>query len=446
MPKKPPRSAPPESPAPAAAVEPSGEATGRYLVTFRQGAEKQAISLMGRAAGIRGIASAADFADGAVRPEAVEDAGAVYFDQLGVAVVTTPPESLNALTAAAAEDDESSILAVEPELIMEALPEGPSGGEASLSYLRGYRDAVDHLYEQLSGGAAAEAFGFGGGSPADTAAATWGLAATKVVSSRSGGQGIRVAVLDTGIDLQHPDFLGRIVVPQSFIPGQDVQDRHGHGTHCIGTACGPQRPAEGRRYGVAWQSQIYAGKVLADNGKGPDGGILAGINWAIANGCQVISMSLGVQGPASTIYEQVAQRALAAGTLIVAAAGNDSRRNQNLIFPVSRAANCPSILAVAAVDSRFQVANFSNRGTAQAGGQVDIAGPGVDVYSAAPLPLRHRFLSGTSMATPHVAGIAALWSEARQVRGAALFQVLASSARRLGALSIDVGAGLVQAP
>jgi subtilisin len=80
------------------------------------------------------------------------------------------------------------------------------------------------------------------------------------------------------------------------------------------------------------------------------------------------------------------------------------------------------------------------------GGQVDIAGPGVDVFSCAPMPARNRTLSGTSMATPHVAGIAALWAEARQVTGSALFQILTSSARRLGAFSVDVGAGLVQAP
>jgi subtilisin family serine protease len=425
---------------------PEPQTTGRYLVTFRQGAEKEAIRLMDRAAGIRGVANASDFDAGAVRPEAVGDADGVYFDQLGVAVVTTPPDAVTSLQAAAAEEDNASILAVEPELIMEALADGPS-----LDYLRGYRDAVDHLYEQLAGGATAEAVGSGGSSPAgsspaDTGAATWGLAATRVTSSRFSGQGVRVAVLDTGIDFQHPDFAGRAVTAQSFIPGDDAQDRHGHGTHCIGTACGPQQPGEGRRYGIAWQAEVFAGKVLADNGKGPDGGILAGINWAIANGCRVISMSLGVQGPPSVIYEQVAQRALAAGSLIVAAAGNDSWRNFGLIFPVSRAANCPSIVAVAAVDPRFQVANFSNRGMDLAGGQVDIAGPGVDIWSAAPMPVRHRTLSGTSMATPYVAGIAALWAEARQAAGAALFQVLASSARRLPAFSVDVGAGLVQAP
>lgn len=406
----------PSSPLPPAT--PPGATTGRYIITFREGAQEQALALMSRSAGIGLVASAADFAGGAVDPEQVSDAGAVYFDKLGVAVVSTPPDGLQALSVAAAGDDQSAILAIEPEWIMAAI---------------------------MDGDATAELFG-GGSALADTAAATWGLAATKVLASQFSGQGIRVAVLDTGLDLQHPDFAGRQVTSQSFVPGQAVQDLHGHGTHCIGTACGTRQPATGRRYGIAWQAEIYAGKVLGNDGRGPDGGILAGLNWAITNGCRIVSMSLGVQGPPSVAYEQVAQRALAAGTLIVAAAGNDSQRSQNRILPVSRAANSPSILAVAAVDSSFQVADFSNRGIVADGGQVDIAGPGVDVYSAAPMPTRNRVLSGTSMATPHVAGIAALWAEARQVSGSALFQGIAGAARRLGALSVDVGAGLVQAP
>ncbi|HEV2852579.1 MAG TPA: S8 family serine peptidase [Thermoanaerobaculia bacterium] len=428
-------------PGPSLAAEPEGNLTGRYIVTFRAGAQNQAMSLMSRSAGIGLVASAADFEAGAVDLEQTQGAGAVYFDQLGVAVVSTPPDQLNALAAAVAEDDESAILAVEPERIMEAIHEDP------LAYLRGYRDAVVHLYEQLSGegGSSAEQAA-AAAALADTDTATWGISATRVLTTRFTGRGIRVAVLDTGMDLGHPDFAGRSVTSQTFVPGEAVQDRHGHGTHCIGTACGPARPIEGRRYGIASEAQIFAGKVLANNGKGADTSILAGINWAVANGCHVISMSLGVQAPPSVAYEQAAQRALAAGCLIVAAAGNDSRRSQNLIRPVSRAANCVSILSVAAVDSRFRVAEFSNHGTSAAGGQVDIAGPGVDVFSCAPMPLRNKILSGTSMATPHVAGIAALWAEARQVTGAALFQVVSSAARRLGALSVDVGAGLVQAP
>ncbi len=101
-------------------------------------------------------------------------------------------------------------------------------------------------------------------------------------------------MLDTGFDVGHPDFAGRRVVTQSFVPGEQAQDGHGHGTHCIGTDCGPRQPGQLPRYGIAYEAEIYAGKVLSNAGSGTDAGILAGIQWAIANGCQVISMSLAV--------------------------------------------------------------------------------------------------------------------------------------------------------
>lgn len=122
--------------------------------------------------------------------------------------------------------------------------------------------------------------------------------------------------------------------------------------------------------------------MLDNSGSGSDGGILAGISWAISSGCAVVSMSLAAAtqpGQAySRTFERVARRALDRGTLIVAAAGNESQRSQGLIAPVGHPANCPSIVAVAAIDVNAAIADFSC-GSVDAIGAVDVAAPGVDV-------------------------------------------------------------------
>jgi subtilisin family serine protease len=281
---------------------------------------------------------------------------------------------------------------------------------------------------------------------------TWGLIATKVDLSLFTGRGVNVAVLDTGIDLKHPDFGfpgARPITSSSFIAGEPVQDGNGHGTHTTGTTLGIKRPnGTSRRYGVAFEGNIFSGKVLSNAGSGSDGGILAGIDWAIRNGCRIVSMSLGGAtrpGEAfSPVYEAVARRALDQGTIIICAAGNDSSR-PGIVRPVSRPANCPSIMAVAAIDNTGAVAAFSNRGSATGGGQVDIAGPGVAVFSSWPTPRNYRTIDGTSMATPHVAGIAALYLQQNPALSARdLWRALQANALRLGGLTVDVGAGLVQ--
>lgn len=446
-----------------------GGTTGRSLVLFRPGGAEAGLSAIQDAVGVRVQPAGLDGAVGA-------DTGALYLESLGIAVVDTPPEQMAAAGVASAAGAEAIAL-IEPERIVYALeaterhmPELTNGHAAlptpaapappvpateppglagrSADYLRGYRDAVLHLTDPVAGPGAA--------APAAIAAAfdqsqsTWGLQATKVVNCCRSGAGVRVAVLDTGFDEQHPDFAGRTIMALSFIDGEPVQDGHGHGTHCIGTALGPKCPATLPRYGVAHGAEILAGKVLSDAGSGGDGGILAGIEWAVQNGCAVISMSLGAPTragqPFSQVFEQVALRAQERGTLIIAAAGNESRR-PDTINPVAHPANCPSIMAVAALDSAGAIASFSNRGINPDGGQVDLAAPGVDVHSSWPLPLGHRRLNGTSMATPHVAGIAALYAEADSAaRGAALGRLLTARAQRLELPSSDVGAGMVQAP
>ncbi len=430
-----------------ASVEP--ETTGRFIVTFREGAHDEAVAALEKSGGVRdaNLVRSADFAESGIDMDQVPAEGGLVLGNLGMAVVDIAPDAAGALATEAG--DESAILAVEPEGIMYALSEIKG---MSLDYLRGFRDCAQSLYaaaaaappEDEEGADLIDAAGL-----ADSPTHTWGLIATKAAVSRFTGQGINVAVLDTGLFMAHPDFVGRPVVSRSFISGVvSANDGHGHGTHCTGTACGALKPAVGPRYGVAHKANIFIGKVLSDQGSGADGGILAGIDWAITNRCQVISMSLGADVPTTTqFYETAGERALNAGSLIVAAAGNNANRSAGNFGFVGRPANSRSFMAVGALDGNLRMGNFSARDTARgAGSPVDIAAPGVTVYSSWPMPTRYRTINGTSMATPHVAGIAALWAQASGARGAALWQRVITSARTLRLPIVDVGRGLVQAP
>jgi subtilisin family serine protease len=422
--------------------------TGRTLVLLEEDAGSGAASFLSDVAGLSSVSSAELAGDGTA---AAEDPGNVVFEDLGVAVVDAAPDQVSALGVATA--GENPILAVEAERLVYALELGvlaqrPVAGPVPAEYLRGFRDAVDFLAGAVAAPTATNGAGTVTPAAVDESRATWGLQAVGATNSTFTGQGVNVAVLDTGFDLGHPDFAGRNPLTRSFVPGEQVQDGNGHGTHCIGTSCGPRTPTVLPRYGIAFEARIHAGKVLSNRGSGSDRGILAGIEWALGAGCQVISMSLGAPTefgqPFSQVFEAVGRRALARGTLIVAAAGNESRRPQ-VLKPVGHPANCPSILAVGALDSQIQVAPFSCTSDPRAG-KVDIAGPGVAVYSSWPMPLRYRSISGTSMATPHVAGVAALLCQATGATGNALWGRLAQSALPLPLSSMDVGSGLVRAP
>jgi subtilisin family serine protease len=417
------------------------ETTGRFIVVFAESAEGLG-GILEDSAGISDVASSLELSEEGVPTDTAQSTDTV-FEELGMAVVSADPDQLGALQTSA--EAHGNVLSVSPELVHHVL-----GDE----YVRGYVDGVGDLAHRL-GTSGSPVPAPGQAAPAaspqffrDTAELTWGIQATRADASTYSGQGIAVAVLDTGFDAGHPDFGGRAVTMQSFVPGESAQDKHGHGTHCVGTSCGPKAPSTGPRYGVAYGANIYVGKVLSNSGSGTDGGILAGIDWAVRSNCAVISMSLGAEVPREhPPYTAAGRRALDKGCLIVAAAGNNAMRAQLDYGFVGAPANSPFILAVGALNQQLDMAFFSARTLADArGGQVDVAGPGYQVYSSWPMPTRYRAISGTSMATPHVSGLAALWAEATGYTDRRLWSILVQESKRLMAPSLDVGSGLVLAP
>ncbi|MFF3691686.1 S8 family serine peptidase [Streptomyces sp. NPDC002187] len=420
---------------------PGAEYTGRYVVLLDPSDQESGLNALRSSADIASVervrgTETANVAELLERPDV-----SVLFEELGAAVVEVRPEQRHALVTTA--EAESSIIAAEPERMVYALPiTAPQ--QAPTEFFPAYRSDEEVVARHTRAELAA-----GQGPAWDEQSWAWGLLAIRANLSSLTGRDVRIAVLDTGVDTDHPDLIGRIEATTSFVSGEAVEDGNGHGTHCIGTAAGPANPQHGPRYGVACDARILAAKVLSNAGSGTDGQILAGMSWAVARGARVISMSLGGRVRPGELfpqtYEKLAQRALERGTLIVAAAGNDSGRPPR-IEPVSRPANCPSILAVSALDKTLTPSSFSNGGINGQGGEVNIAAPGRDVRSAAPGG-GYQNLSGTSMATPHVAGVLALLAQANPNASAAdLKASLLSGAFPLTQPLRDVGSGLLQAP
>ncbi|MDX6289407.1 MAG: hypothetical protein QOH42_1206 [Blastocatellia bacterium] len=398
--------------------------TGRYLVTFKEGAAEEGMQSLG-AQGMR-VADAREFTDQAVTLENVGDADAVAFPEIGVALVGGDAAQARGMSVQMEAATDSAIESIDPEYFM-----FPANSPAE--YLHGFLRAAETIAKDLleGGGGPAQA---GTEVDAQVLGATWGLIACKVPPSLRSGVGIKVAVLDTGFDLGHPDFAGRSITGQTFV-GQPVQDLNGHGTHTTGTATGPKAPAGSTpRYGIGFRTSIFSGKVLTNSGTGSQAAVLAGMNWAIANRCPVISMSLGAQIGVQASYTAAGQAALNNGCLIIAAAGNAASAT-------GAPGNSPTIMSVASLDQNLSPSSFSNFG------KVEIAGPGRDVFSSWFRPIKYKTISGTSMATPHVAGCAALWAEtSAALRGINLWRKLQASAKHLAFPATRVGAGLVQAP
>ena len=397
--------------------------TGRYLVTFKEGALKEGAQAL-RARGLR-LANARDFAGQSFSIQDVAGADGVVLPEIGVALIASAPFAARGMSIQEEIASDSPIESIDPEHFVFVY--------SADDYLRGFARAAEVIARDLGQTANLELMERDEES-VQVLGATWGLIKCKVPPSTRSGAGIKVAVLDTGMDLGHPDFAGRPVVSQTFVD-QPVQDLNSHGTHCVGTSCGPlSPPGTTPRYGIAFKALIHAGKVLANSGSGTQAGILAGMNWTIANRCVVISMSLGGQIPVQPSYTAAGQSALNNGCLIIAAAGNASSTT-------GAPANSPTIMSVASLDQNLSPSNFSNFG------KVEIAAPGRDVFSSVPRPTRYGIKSGTSMATPHVAGCAALWAETSpNLRGMNLWNKLLTTAKPLPFPASKVGKGLVQAP
>lgn len=265
------------------------------------------------------------------------------------------------------------------------------------------------------------------------------------------GSNVRVGILDTGIDANHPDLKGKVVMYRNFMGGsQEPMDDHGHGTHVAGTIAGGN--ASGRAIGVAPQAKLVIGRILGRSGAATEANILLSLQWMAdpdnnpetPDAVHVVSNSWGYNGRFNTRDPQddpncaVLNRLRAMNVLPVFAAGNEGPSANSLRVPGA----CPDAFTVGATDSRDDIARFSSRGPAKWKTveipKPDISAPGVNTISAKPGG-GYQAMSGTSMATPHVAGVVALVKQARpQLNQAQLQEALQRTALDLGNSGFDL--------
>ncbi len=265
----------------------------------------------------------------------------------------------------------------------------------------------------------------------------WGINAVNAPTAHARGtkgSGVKVGIIDTGIDHGHPDLAGNYVSGIDYVNGDnDPMDDNGHGSHVSGTVAAVDNSIG--VIGVAPSASLYGIKVLDAAGSGTFSNVVAGIDWAAANGMDVVNMSLGASIGTSAL-QTACDNAYASGVVICAAAGNDYGG------PVGYPAKYSSTIAVSAVDQNNNLANFSNKGP-----EVEVTAPGVGIVSTYKNG-QYATLDGTSMATPHVAGVVALiWSTGQFTSATAVRNQLTSTATDIGAAGRDnnFGFGLVNA-
>ncbi len=266
----------------------------------------------------------------------------------------------------------------------------------------------------------------------------WGVRRVKAPAAwdTTEGKGVKVAVIDTGIKANHPELDGQVVGGYSAIDDSEAyeswQDDNGHGTHVAGTIAA-KRDGKGV-VGVAPKAKLYGVKVLDADGSGNLSDVIKGIIWAANNNIQVANMSLGSPMPSETMHRAL-RYAKGRSMVVVAAAGNSGG---SVGYPGAY----PETIAVSAADYNDKLADFSSRGA-----EVDFIAPGVDVVSTWPNN-NTVSLSGTSMAAPHVAGLAAL-AVAQGARGLGgpdgVMSALKKSAKTIGLTATEEGAGMPDA-
>ena len=266
------------------------------------------------------------------------------------------------------------------------------------------------------------------------------------------GTGVTVAVVDTGIDAGHPDLAGKITAEKNFSSEPDMVDRLGHGTHVASIIAGTGAGAGGKYQGVAPAAKLVIAKVFNGSGEADTSQVMAGIDWAARSGAKIVNLSLGgdVTDGSDELSALVDQLSAETGVLFVVAAGNNGPAGHSISAPGAAA----SALTVGAVDRQDKLAQFSSTGPRIGDALVkpEINAPGVGVVAAraagtsmgAPVDDRYTAASGTSMATPHVAGAAALLAQQHpDWSGQTLKNALVDSAADVGMPWYQQGAGRV---